>query len=152
MIKALKKIPKELLRDIPGWKHAPVPICMGGDFRALTWCCKPGYALTFGYKCRRDQKLKEVGMSPEEFIRIKEEFSQKHNWGSEFTCYGSLSYCCMRQSGCYRRDQDLAKRYPNMSYEEILKEYYSLKKLLAQLLLKNVKNHELVQDYIDHED
>ena len=91
-------------------------------------------------------------MSAEEFIRIKEEFSKKHNWDSDFTCYGSLSYCCMRQGGCYRRDPGLAIRYPNMSYPEILKEYYTLKKELAQLLLKNVKNQIAVKDFIELED
>ena len=151
MIKALNNIPKEFLRDIPGWENTPVPICMGGDFRALTWCCKPGYALTFGFKCKRDEKLKEVGMNAEEFIRIKENFSKKHNWDSDFTCYGSLSYCCMRQGGCYRRDPGLIKRYPDISHNEMLKIYYSLKKELAQLLLKNVKNQEKVKDFIDFE-
>ena len=77
MVQALKKIPKELLRDIPGWKNAPVPICMGGDYRALTWCCKPGLPLTFADKCKRDQKLKEIGMSADEFIRIKDDFSEQ---------------------------------------------------------------------------
>ena len=66
------------LRDLPGWKNnAPVPICMGGDYRALTFCCKPGFSLTFGYKCRRDEALQEIGISTEEFIRIKERLSKE---------------------------------------------------------------------------
>lgn len=152
MINALSNIPKDLLRDIPGWKDAPVPICMGGDYRALTWCCKPGLPLTFASKCKRDQKLKEIGLSSDEFIRIKEEFSEKHNWNSDFTCYGSLSYCCMRQGGCYRRDPALLQRYLGKDFSEILKIYYALKKNLAQLLLKNAKNHQVVQDYLEHID
>ena len=152
MIKALEKIPKKFLRDIPGWDNAPVPICMDGDYRALTWCCKPGFTLTYSFKCKRDQTLKELGLSTEEFIRIKEEFSKQHNWDSDFICYGSLSYCCMRQSGCFRRDPGLAVRYPNMEYKDILKEYYSLKKELAQLLLKNVQNQEIVKEYIEYEE
>lgn len=151
MIKALEKIPKELLRDLKGWKDAPVPICMGGDYRALTWCCKPGLPLTFAAKCKRDQKLKEIGMTSDEFIRIKEEFSEKHNWDSDFTCYGSLSYCCMRQGGCFRRDPALLKRYPGVEFPEILKTYYSLKKKLAQLLLKSAGNQEIIQAYLDDE-
>ena len=149
MIKALRNIPKERLRDLPGWNDAPIPICMGGDYRALSWCCKPGYALTYGFKCRRDQKLKEIGMTAEDFIRIKEEFSKVHNWDSAFTCYGSLSYCCMRQGGCHRRDPGLLARYPDLKFDEILMEYYSLKKELAQLLLKNAQNQEVVQDYLE---
>lgn len=150
MIKAIDKIPKEMLRDLKGWKDAPVPLCMGGDYRAIAWCCKPGLPLTYGYKCKRDQTLKEIGMSSEEFIRIKEEFSEKHNWDSDFTCYGSLSYCCMRQGGCHRRDPALLQRYPGMEFSEILAIYYALKKDLAQLLLKNAKNHQIVQDYLEH--
>jgi predicted metal-binding transcription factor (methanogenesis marker protein 9) len=151
MIKALEYIPKALLRDIPGWKNAPVPICMGGDYRALTWCCKPGFPLTFGFKCKRDQNLKEVGLTGEEFIRIKDTFSEKYDWNSDFTCYGSLSYCCMRQGGCNRRDPGLIKRYPNLEFPEAMKEYYSLKKELAQLLLKNAQNQEIVHDYLEEE-
>ena len=61
---------KNKLRDLPGWeRNAPVPICMGGDYRALTFCCKPGYSLTFGFKCRRDEVLAELGISKEEFIK-----------------------------------------------------------------------------------
>ena len=148
MIKALEKIPKEMLRNLQGWKDAPVPICMGGDYRALTWCCKPGLPLTFADKCKRDQKLKEIGLTSEEFIRIKEDFSEKHHWDSGFTCYGSLSYCCMRQGGCYRRDPGLLQRYPGVDFSEILKEYYSLKKDLAQILLKAAKNQEIIQDFL----
>ena len=71
------------LRDLPGWeKVAPIPLCMGGDYRALTFCCKPGYSLAFAFKCRRDEILSELGLSPEEFIKIKEEFSKENNWDS----------------------------------------------------------------------
>ena len=64
------------VRDIPGWgSNAPIPICMDGDHRALTFCCKPGHSLTFGNKCRRDKKLSEIGLSEEDFISIKEKFS-----------------------------------------------------------------------------
>ena len=60
----MQELDKDKLRDLPGWeKNAPIPICMGGDYRALTFCCKPGYSLTFGYKCRRDKRLKELGIS-----------------------------------------------------------------------------------------
>ena len=61
------------LRDLAGWeKNAPIPLCMGGDYRALTFCCKPGYALTFGFKCQRDSTLQSLGISQEDFIKIKE--------------------------------------------------------------------------------
>lgn len=132
---------KSKLRDLPGWERdAPVPICMGGDYRALTFCCKPGFSLTFGYKCRRDDVLLEIGMTQEEFIRIKEEFSKENNWDSDIPCFGSMSYCCMRAGGCPRRDLALVERYPGMTIEEIMKTYFEKKKELAKKILESVKD------------
>ncbi len=132
------------LRDLNGWeKNAPVPICMGGDYRALTFCCKPGFALTFGFKCRRDETLAKLGMTQEEFIKIKEDFSKQNNWDSDIVCFGSISYCCMRSGGCPRRDMALSIRYPNMTKEEFMKIYFQKKKELAKIILENVKNHGL---------
>ncbi len=131
------------VRDLPGWeKNAPVPICMGGDYRALTFCCKPGYSLTFGFKCLRDRTLESLGIKSEEFIQIKESFSKENNWDSDIVCFGSISYCCMRRNGCPRRDEALKKRYPTMSREEFMKEYFSKKKELAKIILKSVKSKE----------
>jgi len=136
-------IGKEKLRDLPGWELiAPVPICMGGDYRALTFCCKPGEFLSFGYKCRRDERLNELGISAEEFIKIKESFSQENEWDSDFTCFGSISYCCMRKGGCPRRDVALTMRYPNMSKESIMKIYFQKKKELSKRILEQIKNPE----------
>ncbi|MHA1729735.1 MAG: hypothetical protein ACTSWY_13550 [Promethearchaeota archaeon] len=69
--KGIGKIPVEFLRNLPGWKNAPVPICMNGDYRALSWCCIPGESLTFGYKCQRDKRLKEIGMSRKKITGIR---------------------------------------------------------------------------------
>ncbi|QEE16521.1 methanogenesis marker 9 domain-containing protein [Promethearchaeum syntrophicum] len=135
-----QNINKNFLRNVPSWENAPVPICMGGDLRALTFCCKPGSSLTFGYKCLRDTKLKEIGMSAHEFINIKEKFSEKHKWFDDGCCFGSLAYCCMRKSGCNRRDPALKRRYPRMSKEEALAEYFRLKKELASIILNNAQN------------
>ncbi len=131
------------LRDLPGWeKVAPIPLCMGGDYRALTFCCKPGYSLAFAFKCRRDEILSELGLSPEEFIKIKEEFSKENNWDSELVCFGSLSYCCMRRNGCSRRDLALIERYPSITSEDIMRTYFKKKKELSKRILENVKNIE----------
>jgi len=151
MIKALNRISKENLRDLPGWENAPIPICMGGDFRALTWCCKPGSSLTFGYKCLRDEKLNEIDLSLEKFIYIKEEFSMINQWDSPYPCFGSISYCCMRRGGCHQRDSALIERYPNLEFSAVLEEYYSRKKELAKLLLKAAQNQKKVCDFIDDE-
>ena len=131
------------LRDLPGWeKDAPVPICMGGDYRALTFCCKPGYSLTFAFKCMRDDVLTELGLTPQEFIQIKEKFSKDNNWDSEIVCFGSISYCCMRSGGCPRRDLALSIRYPNLSKTEFMKLYFKKKKELAKIILEYVSNHK----------
>jgi predicted metal-binding transcription factor (methanogenesis marker protein 9) len=144
---------KEKLRDLSGWElNAPVPICMGGDYRALTFCCKPGFSLTFGFKCRRDEVLLDLGITQEEFISIKDEFSNENNWNSDITCFGSLSYCCMRAGGCPRRDVALVERYPEMTIQEIMKIYFKKKKELARKILESIRNPEIkekVKPYLD---
>lgn len=144
---------EEYVRDLPGWeKIASVPLCMGGDFRALTFCCKPGYSLTYAFKCKRDETLKELGISPEEFMEIKERFSKEIDWDSEFVCFGSLSYCCMRRGGCPNRDYALSLRYPGKSKEETMKIYFQKKKELAKIILECIQDPEgrkKVKSYLD---
>jgi predicted metal-binding transcription factor (methanogenesis marker protein 9) len=139
----MAELDPDKLRDLPGWENAPIHICMDADYRGLTFCCKPGYSLTFAFKCKRDVVLKELGVSPEEFIKIKETFSKENNWDSDLVCFGSLSYCCMRRGGCPRRDPALQKRYPNKSKEEIMKIYYEKKKELSKRILESIKDTEL---------
>ncbi|MEX2681047.1 MAG: hypothetical protein Q6373_005570 [Candidatus Sigynarchaeota archaeon] len=146
-------VPREMLRDLPGWSIAPVPACHGGDPRSLTFCCHPGYALTFAATCQRDALLEKVGLSKAEFIRIKDAFSKAHDWDDERTCFGSLSYCCMRAGGCPgNRDQVLQEKYPDKSWEEIKAVYFSLKQRLSLELLKACNNKALVQPFIDIEE
>ncbi|MHA1489581.1 MAG: hypothetical protein ACTSRI_08000 [Promethearchaeota archaeon] len=137
------KLEQDKVRDIPGWeKNAPIPICMGGDYRALTFCCKPGFSLTFGFKCKRDEKLAELGLSREEFIQIKENYSKKNDWNSDIVCFGSISYCCMRRDGCPRREMALTLRYPNMTKEELMKTYFKKKKELSRVILESINDIE----------
>ena len=139
----MANIEQDKLRDLPGWKKdAPVPICMDGDYRALTFCCKPGLSLTFGFKCQRDEKLKKIGMDPEEFVRIKEEFSEENDWASDIVCFGSIAYCCMRSGGCPRRDVALVNRYPGKSLEDIMKIYFQKKKELSKKILESITDKE----------
>jgi predicted metal-binding transcription factor (methanogenesis marker protein 9) len=140
----MQLLEEEKLRDLPGWGNAPVPICMGGDYRALTFCCKPGYSLSFEDKCKRDEKLKELGISAEQFIKIKEDFSKQKeiNWDTEIVCFGTLSYCCMRRHGCSNRDFALMVKYPDKSKEEVMKLYFEKKKELAKVILKSVNTPE----------
>jgi predicted metal-binding transcription factor (methanogenesis marker protein 9) len=142
-------IRKEFLRDLPNWPNAPVPICLGGDYRALTFCCKPGYSLSFAAKCLRDKVLDELGMSAKEFMEIKEKFSQLHTWNGQSCCFGSLSYCCMRKGGCSRRDPDIEFRYPKLTEDERMAEYFRLKRELAKEILIHVKNQAKIKGLLD---
>ena len=143
----------EKIRDIPGWEeNAPIPICMGGDYRALTFCCKPGYSLTFGFKCRRDIVLKELGLSSEEFMEIKEHFSMENDWDSDIVCFGSISYCCMRRGGCPRRDIALQLRYPKLTKDNLMKLYFQKKKELSKIILECVKDPEGKKKVIEYLD
>ncbi len=149
----MAKIDPDKLRDVPGWENnAPVPLCMGGDYRALTFCCKPGHSLTYVLKCRRDDNLEDLGLSAEEFIKIKEDFSKENNWNSDLVCFGSLSYCCMRRNGCSRRDLALVERYPGLTNKEIMKIYFEKKKELSKRILEYVnaiQGNEMVKPYLD---
>ncbi|MBY8983209.1 MAG: hypothetical protein KGD57_09685 [Candidatus Lokiarchaeota archaeon] len=138
-------IDKNKLRDLPGWRfNAPIPICLGGDYRALTFCCKPGYSLTFEHKCKRDKILSEIGLSIEKFIFIKEKFSKDNNWDSDIVCFKSLSYCCMKNAGCSKRDLSLKKKYPDLEEIERLEIYFKKKKMLAKILLENIDNVQAI--------
>lgn len=142
-MKRMKLYEPDKVRDISGWEEkAPVPICMDGDYRALTFCCKPGHSLTFAFKCKRDQVLKELGLTKKEFVKIKEKFSKEKDWDSDVVCFGSMSYCCMRRGGCPRRDYALQKRYPNKSKEEFMKIYFQKKRELAKRILEYVDDSE----------
>ncbi|MHA1681357.1 MAG: hypothetical protein ACTSUE_10130 [Promethearchaeota archaeon] len=145
-------VKKQLLRDVPGWKNAPVPACFGGDPRSLTFCCHPGYSLTFGFKCQRDALLEKCGLSKNDFVKIKDAFSKKQGWDDPGVCFKSISYCCMRRGGCPAgRDDALRSRYPGKGWEDVLKEYFSRKKQLAVLLLDACKNRDVVEPFLEAE-
>lgn len=140
-----------LIRNVPGWKNAPVPICFGGDVRALTFCCHPAYALTFSEHCMRKKALDKIGMSEKEYVKIKDEFSKEYELDDERVCFKSLSYCCMRRGGCPgERDNVLREKYGNgKSWEEVLEKYFSIKKILSIRILEKAKNRNLVDPYLE---
>lgn len=141
-------------RNLPGWNRAPIPICLGGDVRALAFCCHPGYSLTHSSICRRKVALKKIGLSEEEYVKIKDAFSKQHNWDDPRVCFKSLSYCCMRRNGCPNtRDFVLYELYGSEStpWEVIQREYFSRKRLLCIELLKNAKNKEYVKPFLEFE-
>ena len=107
------------------WKNAPSHICRGGDLRGLTFCCPPVK------NCPIHYALKVLKMSPEEFIKIKEEFGKKTKLGKGAkTCFGSLVWCCKISKPCPFRDSALLSI--GMSKEE----YMKLKEKLAQEILR----------------
>lgn len=147
-------IDEKMVRHVPGWKFAPVPICLGGDMRALAFCCHPGYNLTHSSICRRKLTLKKIDLSENEYIKIKDAFSKTQNWDDERVCFKSISYCCMRRNGCPgNRDYVLYELYGDerTPWEVIQKEYFSRKRLLCIELLKHAKNKKLVNPYLEFE-
>ncbi len=141
----------KLIRNLPGWKTAPVPVCFGGDVRALSWCCHPDYSLTFSYHCKRKKALELIGMTEEEYCKIKDEFSKEFGLDDSRVCFKSLSYCCMRRGGCPgERDNVLKDKFGKTKpWEEVLKQYFSIKKILAIRILEKAKNKEFVAPYLE---
>jgi len=145
------RIVRKMTRDVPGWDYAPVPICHGGDYRALTFCCHPGYPLTFSDACSREEALDEIGLSESRYVEVKEWFSDVVGWRSELVCFGSLSYCCMRRRGCPGgRDYALVRLY-GRPFERALEEYFLRKRVLAVHLLREASRPELVEGLIELE-
>jgi predicted metal-binding transcription factor (methanogenesis marker protein 9) len=137
--------PKSLIRNVPGWDDAPVPLCFGGDVRAITFCCDPRYPLAFESKCIRHAVLERIGLSEEEYIEIKGEFSDEFGWADERVCFRSLSFCCLRGHGCPRRDEVVFGKCGSFD------DYFLKKRLLSVRLLSEARNKELVEPYIVHE-
>lgn len=107
-----------------GWDDAPSHICRGGDIRGLAFCCPPVKP------CPIMNALKEVGISPQEYINIKETFAKETKLGEgPGTCFGSLVWCCKTSKPCPLRDMTL--KQIGMSTDE----YLTLKKQLSEAIL-----------------
>lgn len=110
------------------WRDVPSHICRRGDLRGLAFCCPPVK------NCPVHHALKVLKMTPEEFIKIKEEFGRKTRLGTgKGTCFNSLVWCCKISKPCPLRDSVL------MSIGMSKEEYMELKKKLAQEILKRSK-------------
>lgn len=134
------------IRSVPGWKKAPVPLCSGGDLRALTFCCDPNYPLTYEQKCIRRKVLEDIGLSDEEFLDIKKKFTEEMGWADERVCFGSLAFCCLRRRGCPNRDPAIKDVCGSFG------DYFIKKRVLALRLLKAAKNQKKVEPYIKYEE
>ncbi|MDD2643462.1 MAG: methanogenesis marker 9 domain-containing protein [Methanobacteriaceae archaeon] len=112
-----------------GWDDAPSHICRGGDVRGLAFCCPPVKP------CPVMNALREVGITPQEYIKIKEDFAKNTRLGEGAgTCFGSLVWCCKTSKPCPLRDMVL--RNINMSPDE----YLTLKKELSEALVGNTED------------
>ena len=68
-----------------GWDDAPAHVCRGGDARGLAFCCPPVKP------CPVHMKLEEIGLSPQEFVNIKQNFAKKTKLKhGASTCFGSF--------------------------------------------------------------
>jgi putative methanogenesis marker domain 9 len=87
-----------------GWFNAPKQLCRGGDVRALTFCCLPVK------ECPLIPTLSRLGVSREEYIRMKQEAVRGTPLESgEYTCFGSMAWCCKATSPCMLRDSSMQK-------------------------------------------
>ena len=57
------------------WDDAPSHICRGGDVRALAFCCPPVKP------CPIVNALKEVDITPQEYIEIKNKYARETRLG-----------------------------------------------------------------------
>lgn len=106
------------------WENAPSHICRGGDKRGLAFCCPPGKP------CPIMGTLDEVGLTPEEYIGIKNKFAKETRLGEGVgTCFGSLVWCCKPSKPCPLRDMTL--KNINMTHDE----YLDLKRQLSEELV-----------------
>lgn len=106
------------------WSDAPSHVCRGGDKRALTFCCPPVKP------CPIMIALEEAGLTPQDYIEIKESFARNTRLGEgRGTCFGSLVWCCKPSKPCPLRD--MAMKRINMTTEE----YMELKKRLSEELV-----------------
>jgi len=117
-------------QSMTGWYNAPKHICGGGDLRALAFCCLPVKP------CALHGALKQVGLSAEEFMKIKTDFARKTpiEYG-EGTCFGSMTWCCKITKPCFLRDGALeASGLSDLDYMRI-------KKKLSEYILKQRKTN-----------
>lgn len=106
------------------WDDAPSHICRGGDVRGLAFCCPPVKP------CPIMNALREVGLTPQEFLDIKQQFAKETRLGEgRGTCFESLVWCCKTSKPCPLRDMTLNQI--GMSHDE----YLTLKKQLSEVIL-----------------
>lgn len=110
-----------------GWYNAPKQLCRGGDVRALTFCCLPVK------DCPLLPILSKLGLSREEYVDLKREAVQGTQLqDGQYTCFGSLAWCCKASSPCLLRDATLEQ----MGLSK--KEYMQRKRELSRTIMGRV--------------
>src|SRR5512136_97180 len=110
-----------------GWYNAPKQLCRGGDVRALTFCCLPVK------DCPLQPTLSKVGLSRDEYVDFKKEAVRGTPLqDGQYTCFGSLAWCCKASSPCLLRDATLEQM--GMSK----KEYMQWKRELSRAIMARV--------------
>lgn len=122
------------------WENAPSHICRGGDVRGLAFCCPPVKP------CPILNALNEVGITPQEYIEIKNKYAKETRLGEgPGTCFGSLVWCCKPSKPCPLRDMSM--RSIDMSVDE----YLTLKKQMAEEIVgkgNKSNDNENVEDLV----
>lgn len=114
---------------IMAWDDAPSHICRGGDVRGLAFCCPPVKP------CPIVNALNEVGVTPQEYIEIKNKYARETRLGEgPGTCFGSMVWCCKPSKPCPLRDMSM--KSINMSFDE----YLTLKKQMAEEIVGKSTN------------
>jgi TIM-barrel protein len=116
------------IQAMTGWYNAPKHVCGGGDMRALAFCCLPVKP------CALHPALKQAGMSAEEFMKLKLDFTR----GTPLepgngTCFGSMAWCCKITKPCFLRDSVLT----STGVSDV--EYMQHKKTLSEYIMKKRK-------------
>ncbi|MDD1673954.1 MAG: methanogenesis marker 9 domain-containing protein [Methanomicrobiales archaeon] len=118
--------------DDNGWYNAPKQLCRGGDLRALTFCCLPVK------RCPLLPQLQNVRLDRDEYIALKiEAVKGTPLEDGQFTCFGSLTWCCKATSPCHLRDSTLRKK--GLSRQE----YMRLKRTLSERIMHHVFHRPL---------
>lgn len=116
-------------QDQTGWYNAPKHICSGGDDRALAFCCLPVK------QCALQGVLRRYGITPQEFADMKVELSRGTPLElGDYTCFGTLIWCCKLTKPCFMRDAVLDQ----IGLSGV--EYMRLKKRLSEAIIVRLRN------------
>jgi TIM-barrel protein len=118
-----------------GWYNAPKQLCRGGDVRALTFCCLPVK------DCPLLPALQKVGLSREEYVNLKRQAVQGTPLqDGQYTCFGSLAWCCKVSSPCLLRDATLEQM--GMSKREYMQRKRELSRAIMNRVFPSRDGHD----------